>query len=191
MVFEYILRTDTPPHQVYKLHQEVTEAVYSKGHGIDKEAVRPLWRSIQNGHKGSIILIRSSERPFGINTFKEHVIRLESHQVYKFNTRLNASQRWRVEDSTRTSGTRMVEKCIGLTELNDWLRQLLSKNGLELQNAVVTGQAKLGIKKNVFANATDIIFYAKVTDQHLAEQAYNRGIGRMKAFGFGLLLEVE
>ena len=65
MVFEYILRSETPPFEVYKLHQQVMNLVCGGGDGLNNASVRPLWRSISNGGDGSVLLVRSSHRPLG------------------------------------------------------------------------------------------------------------------------------
>ena len=189
MIYEYLKRTKTPPHMVYKLHQEVMNTVYGAGHGLDKQAVRPIWRSHKNGEE-TVVLIRSSQRPLGIDNYTENPFRVENDKSYKFNARLNTCKRCHVEDPTHPRGTRIVEKCIAHTDINIWLRDLLGKNGMEIQNAAISGQAKISIKNNAYAIATDIIFFATVTDKQLAQRAYNCGLGRKKAFGLGLMLEI-
>lgn len=190
MIYEYLRRTNTPPHMAYKLHQEVMDAVYGCGHAIDKDSVRPIWRSHKNGEE-TILLIRSSQRPIGVDNYKVNPFRVENGATYKFNARLNTSRRWHVDDPTRPKGKRIIEKCIDKTDIETWLRDLLAGNGMEMQNAAISGQAKLNIRNDFYAIATDVIFFATVTDKQLAQRCYQRGLGRKRAFGLGLMLEIE
>ena len=84
-----------------------------------------------------------------------------------------------------------VEKSLAPSEVEPWLRLLLNQNGMTLQNAAIVSQNRVPLKQRHFINAADIVFVARVADPKLAEAAYCRGIGRKRAFGFGLLVEAE
>lgn len=192
MVFEYVLRSETPPFELYKLHQQVMDVVCGGGDGLNNESVRPLWRSINNGSNGSLLLVRSSQRPLGsVTRIKEQAIDFKMGEVRKFNCRLNLSSRVRVEHALKEKGFKKVEKSIDPSEVEPWLRRLLMQNGMELENAAIVSQNLLSMKRRHFINAADIVFFARITDPALAKAAYQRGIGRKKAFGFGLLMEAE
>ncbi|MGO0305847.1 type I-E CRISPR-associated protein Cas6/Cse3/CasE [Endozoicomonas acroporae] len=209
MIYEFVVRSETPPYQVYKLHQEVIDVVCGGGLGLNKEAARPLWRShpsVKSSSGGSLLLVRSSEPPLGeVSRVKEQAVRFEAGELRKFNCRLNLSSRVWVEqhgcltkdlnkglEQDREKCRKKVEKSLAPSEVEPWLRLLLNQNGMTLQNAAIVSQNRVQLKqRHFFINAADIVFVARVADPKLAEEAYCRGIGRKRAFGFGLLVEAE
>ncbi len=192
MVFEYILRSETPPFEVYKLHQQVMNLVCGGGIGLNNASVRPLWRSISNGGDGSVLLVRSSHRPLGsVPRVKEQAIEFTEGEVRKFNCRLNISCRIRVEHGLKEKGSKKVEKSVAASDVEGWLRRLLMQNGMALENAAIISQNRIPMKRRHFINAVDVVFHARIMGPALVKTAYQRGIGRKKAFGFGLLMEVE
>ena len=192
MVFEYILRSETPPFEVYKLHQQVMNLVCGGGDGLNNASVRPLWRSISNGADGSVLLVRSSHRPLGsVPRVKEQAIEFTEGEIRKFNCRLNISSRVRVEHALKEKGSKKVEKSVAASDVEGWLRRLLMQNGMSLENAAIVSQNRIPMKQRHFINAADVVFHARIMDPALARTAYQRGIGRKKAFGFGLLMEAD
>lgn len=204
MLYEFVVRSETPPYQVYKLHQEVMDVVCGGGLGLNKEAARPVWRSppsVKDSNGGSVLLVRSSEPPLGeVSRVKEQAVCFEAGELRKFNCRLNLSSRVWVEqhcfskndlDKDREKCRKKVEKSLAPSEVEPWLRLLLNQNGMTLQNASIVSQNRVQLKQRHFINAADIVFVARVADPKLAEAAYCRGIGRKRAFGFGLLVEAE
>ncbi len=101
MVYEFVVRSEAPPYQVYKLHQEVMDVVCGGGLGLNKQGARPLWRShpaVTKSSSGSLLLVRSSEPPLGeVGRVKEQSVRFEVGELRKFNCRLNLSSRVWVE----------------------------------------------------------------------------------------------
>ncbi|MGI2030019.1 type I-E CRISPR-associated protein Cas6/Cse3/CasE [Endozoicomonas acroporae] len=192
MVFEYIMRSKTPPHQLYKLHQDVMNVVCGGGLGLNKEAARPLWRSISNDQGGSLLLVRSSEPPLGeAGRVKEQAASFEVGELRKFNCRLSLSSRSSVNHPLKAKGYKKVEKSLDPDEVEAWLRRLLELHGMTLQNAAIVSQSRALVKRNHFVNAADILFFVRITDAEQATEAYRKGIGRKKAFGFGLLMEAD
>lgn len=192
MVYEFVVRSETPPYQVYKLHQDVMDVVCGGGLGLNKEAARPLWRSIGNGGDGSVLLVRSSQPPLGeVGKVKEQVVSFEAGELRKFNCRLSLSTRACVAHPLKAKGVKKVEKALGRTEIEDWLTRLLAQHGMALKNAAIVSQSRVRVKANYFIDAADILFIARIENPELAGEAYRRGIGRKKAFGFGLLLEAD
>lgn len=185
------------------------DVVCGGGLGLNKEAARPLWRShpsVKSSSGGSLLLVRSSEPPLGeVSRVKEQAVRFEAGELRKFNCRLNLSSRVWVEqhgcltkdlnkglEQDREKCRKKVEKSLAPSEVEPWLRLLLNQNGMTLQNAAIVSQNRVQLKqRHFFINAADIVFVARVADPKLAEEAYCRGIGRKRAFGFGLLVEAE
>nr|WP_306671621.1 type I-E CRISPR-associated protein Cas6/Cse3/CasE [Endozoicomonas sp. ONNA2] len=189
MLYEYMVRSKLPPYEVYKLHKKVMDVVCGGGQGLNTEASRPLWRSMADGSGGSMLLVRSSQPPLGkVTRINEQTLSLKQGQLCKFNCRLNLSARVWVDHPLKARGVKKVERSLGPEEVQPWFRQLLSGSGMALQNAAIVSQSRVSLKRNHFINAADILFIARIVDPALAEVAYQRGIGRKKAFGFGLLL---
>ncbi|WP_419834086.1 type I-E CRISPR-associated protein Cas6/Cse3/CasE [Endozoicomonas atrinae] len=192
-MFEFSLTTHIPPHQIYKLHQLVMDVMLAGGHGLDKAALRPLWRSMAHG-EGSLLLVRASRKPLStskdqISPAQENHLILMEGEIRKFHCRLNLSKR--VRTSTTHQNSKPRECSLTPDEVDCWLASLLARHGFKLHNASVVSQARLQVKRNHFINAADIIFHAQVTDSSAAQRAYAQGLGRKKAFGFGLMLEAD
>lgn len=189
MFYEYIVRSEKPTYELYKLHQQVMDAVCGGGLGLNKEAARPLWRSMGNGDGGTVLLVRSSQPPLGaVRKVREQAVGFEPGELRKFNCRLNLSTRVRVVHPLKVKGCKKVEKSLDPAEVEAWLRRLLDQHGMALQSAAIVSQSHAQLKRNHFINAADILFCVRIVEPALATVAYQRGIGRKKAFGFGLLL---
>ena len=208
MVYEFVVHSEAPPYRVYKLHQEVMDVVCGGGLGLNKQGARPLWRShpaVTKSGGGSLLLVRSSEPPLGeVGRVKGQPVRFEAGELRKFNCRLNLSSRVWVEqhrcfkndlnielEQDQKKCRKKVEKSLAPSEVEPWLRLLLNQNGMSLHNAAIVSQNRVQLKQRHFINAADMVFVARVADPKLAEAAYCRGIGRKRAFGFGLLVEAE
>ena len=191
-MYEYIVRSELPPFEVYKLHQIVMDVVCGGGLGLNKESARPQWRSISDGCGGTVLLVRSVQPPLGlVSHVKEQPVGFDVGELRKFNCRLNLSTRSRVAHPLKRKGVKKVEKSLEPGEVVDWLKRLFARHGMDLQNVAVTGQCRVEVKRDHFINAADILLNARITDAALAEEAYRRGVGRKKAFGFGLLVEAD
>ena len=176
------------------------DVVCGGGLGLNKEAARPLWRSIRDVGDGTVLLVRSSQPPLrAVSKVKEQAIDFATGEVRKFNCRLNLSTRVWVDqpwlgneqEKDRKKCRKKVEKSLDPEAVEPWLRHMLSQNGMALQSAAVVSQNRRLMKRSHFINGADILFVVRITDPALAKVAYLRGIGRKKAFGFGLLLESE
>ncbi len=96
-----------------------------------------------------------------------------------------------MEHALKEKGSKKVEKSVAASDVEGWLRRLLMQNGMALENAAIVSQNRIPRKKRHFINAADVVFHARIIDPALARTAYQRGIGRKKAFGFGLLIEAD
>ncbi|GAA4648620.1 hypothetical protein GCM10023116_08890 [Kistimonas scapharcae] len=188
MVFEFVYRSPHAPADVYTLHQEVMDIVFAGGDALNKEETRPLWRAIKSD-SGSIVLVRTSVPPLGEVKYREHCAEFSVGAMRRFNCRLNLSRRLRQGHAghDKPSGTREIALTVK-EDIDEWLRLLLDHNGMALQNAAMVSRGRLKVTPHHYINTADLVFNVRITDAERARVAYNRGLGRKKAFGMGLLL---
>ena len=205
-MYEFSLTTDLPFTQVYPLHQRVMAVMCGNQHRADKTHLRPLWRSYpypQREKEGSILLIRSTQKPLTalsnsraantkdtIGPIETSTFTLTEGELRTFHCHLDLTKRVSEPGENRSS-RKAIEYALPEAETEAWLTRLLHRNGFELQSLDLVEPLRVRLNRRHLINGADVIFQAKVHDATAAQQAYNQGLGRKKAFGFGLLLEAE
>jgi len=164
------------------------DVVFAGGDALNKDETRPLWRSIR-GDSGSFVLVRTSEPPLGDVKYREHATDFKVGDRHRFNCRLSLSRRLRQDKTGNGQPVGTTEMALTAKEdIDEWLRLLLSHNGMELQNAAIASKGRLRVTQHHYINTADLVFNVIITDAERAKVAYNRGLGRKKAFGMGLLI---
>ncbi|WP_419533470.1 type I-E CRISPR-associated protein Cas6/Cse3/CasE [Endozoicomonas sp.] len=208
-MYEFSLTTDLPFHQVYPLHQRVMAVMCGNQHRADKTHLRPLWRSYpypQGEKEGSILLIRSTQKPLAalsnssaantkaanskeiIGPIETSTFTLTEGEQRTFHCRLDLTKRVSEPGENRSS-RKAIEYALPEAETEAWLTRLLHRHGFELQQLDLVEPLRVRLNRRHLINGADVVFQAKVHNATAAQQAYNQGLGRKKAFGFGLLLE--
>ena len=187
-MFEYIIASELSPRNVYSLHQLVMDHFSAGGDLLHGRNERPIWRSMPNTD-GCSLLVRSANRPLSPHTPVSDVsFACSSGEEMQFYVRLSLSKRINVTDSNGNT-VRKKEVAVSREEMGSWLSNLLLKNGFKMSACSLLSACRVKTPKGFHINAGDIVFNATVIDEEKARSAYHRGIGRQKAFGFGLLLK--
>jgi len=190
MLYEYILNSDLDPNEVYNLHQKVMDHYTAGGDAIVESGgnKRPIWRSMPN-ENGCMLLVRSLAKPLSETpSISSRELQHTLNDEVRFNVRQSLSERKPVFDDNNVQ-IKTTEKIVHRDNVHQWLSDLLFKHGLELENCSLISECKIPMKKKkYYIIAADFVFNAKIVDLEKFEHAYKYGIGRQKAFGFGLLL---
>ena len=187
-MFEYIIASELNPRNVYSLHQLVMVHFSTGGDLLHGRSVRPIWRSMPVTG-GCSLLVRSVNRPLSTHPpISEVNFTFSRGQQMQFYVRLSLSKRINVTGSSGYT-VRKKEVAVSREEIGPWLSNMLQKNGFRMSNCSLLSACRIKTPKGFHINAGDIVFNATVIDEDMAHCAYSNGIGRQKAFGFGLLLK--
>lgn len=200
-MYEFSFITDLPFTQVYPLHQRVMAVMCGNRHIPDKTSLRPLWRSFPYGdnNEACVLLVRTLQKPQPeflssatrlCGDIEENTFTLTEGEQRTFHCRLDLTKRVSEPGENRSS-RKAIEYALPEAETEAWLTRLLHRNGFELQRLDLVEALRARLNRRHLINGADVIFQAKVHNATGAQQAYNQGLGRKKAFGFGLLLEAE
>lgn len=91
------------------------------------------------------------------------------------------------KNSEANRRTRMVRD----DEFGEWIDALFSENGMEVSEVAAGRASQVGFRGGIRGYAREVRVSVKVIDAEKANIAIHRGIGRGKAYGFGLLQVIE
>lgn len=181
-MYEYIISSKLPSTAVYRLHKEIVRH-FSAGGDLPYPE-RPIWRSKDVGGQ-TIIICRSTTPPRTPTQTTKISFQKQAGEHVQFLAHLSLSHRLK-DENNRT----ICEYPIERKYLTEWLKDMLAKKGMELQNCAFFNARQIIVKEKKFPlSSADVAFNVIIIDPEMAEEAYYKGLGARRAFGCGMLIE--
>lgn len=76
-------------------------------------------------------------------------------------------------------------------EAGSWVRELLDRHGFDLAEVALSPTRRFGSRQGVRFSVRDVAATVTVTDAEKAATAYDRGVGRGRAYGLGMIIPIQ
>lgn len=176
------------PERIMLRHSWISDSLKQ----IGKRPMRYLWR-IEKHQENYHLILLSETLPntqvlnrFGIAKTALTVfyrVDLKLKQKYAFKLVANPTK--------RISQTRKIVQLTSADDQLAWLKQKAAKSGFNLTKARITGQNKVTLAHNqqkpTILQSVTFKGQLEITDLTAFKKALTHGLGREKAYGFGLL----
>ncbi|SHH60711.1 type I-E CRISPR-associated protein Cas6/Cse3/CasE [Ferrimonas marina] len=193
-MYESHVITDIDSQDLYALHQETWRKFTGKDRPRRDAPKTPFlyWPMTSEGQKGTCLMIRS-EQPSFVKDFSKKGVEFDPAvgDEVSFVIRLCLTSRAPVTNGKGQVVKKNRETDLEPEEISDWVGERMRARGMEVLSLKVRSLNKYNVKRHGYSfQGGELMLKVKVTDPVLAKQAYVNGIGRQKAFGFGMMVIV-